>query len=240
MEAHLTCICRDICQYLFKTLRDKTITLFVKSVEKVENVKAKIQERTGIPSDQQQLMFAGMQLDNNKTFAEYHFDTSRGLTVYLELKDGMQIFVQILTGSDVLFEGITTTLFGMQMSLRVSNRMSIAQIMSLIEYQMGIPRYLQTLLFRSMKLESDKCLDDYGIQENSRLYLIIEVSDRVKLEIEIRTSFGKYCVQVSSQSTVREIRRKSTIMALKDTPLISSISLAVVCCWKMTKYFKNT
>lgn len=143
-----------------KTVTQETIEMGVRSSDTIRDIKDKIQEREGIPSDQQDLIFNQMVLDDGSgIFVDFHIINQSTLTLMRKSRGFMQIFIKNRKDEETF-------------SLEVKRSDTIGHVKAKIHEKELIPPDQQVLIFEEKALWDSSTLVDFYINNRSILTLV--------------------------------------------------------------------
>ena len=190
-----------------KTASGNTITVQIEATNTVAELKEKIYEQHGIPPDRQMLIFAGKELEDSRTLAQYNIQ--RATTLHLVFRHPKS------EGATVCITVITHT--GKEICLNIPFSESIKSIVSRIEEVEGIPKYCQQLFYNGELLHHQKLLTDYGFDRPSQrkhvVYLIFR--GQIQVFIKTRSSSKITAVKMADKKLSLRVAKEMKVSALK-------------------------
>lgn len=136
----------------------KTITLEVQSHHTIDNVKAQIEDIEWICRYEQRLIFAGEQLEDYKTLADYNVHEDSTLSLELRLEGRPRRYIKTPSGKIIVLE--------------VARSTAIEDVKAIVEKEEGVAPDKQRLIFAGKHLENGCTLANYQIQIGAILHLV--------------------------------------------------------------------
>ena len=140
---------------------NKHILLDLEPTDRILYLKAKINEELGIPLDSQVIVFQGKTLSNDKTLNFYSIKSDSALHLERYQNNGFKIFIKTLTGKHY------------ELNVNPSDR--IVDVKNQYARIAGVSPCQQRLIFAGTQLEDENTLQDYRIQKDSTIHMVLRL-----------------------------------------------------------------
>lgn len=190
---HLVLRADDGFQVFVELPSGRTLVVEVQPADAIAVVKARVQSREGIPFDLQEVYFEGRELSNESSFRECGVQANDTLQVRINQERNTHLSV--------------TQRGGETLSMWVNTDHTVATLKAAIEEKEGIPVDLQELYFARQRLNNDRTLESYHIEQDYMLHLEIVVPPTLDLTVRIQ---GGRTIRLQKQAnqTVGAVKRE--------------------------------
>jgi len=162
-------------QIIIKNLTGKCIIIQIESLDSIETLKDKIQDKEGISKSSMRLFFGGKVLLDQSLISEYNIENNSSIHLDLSLKGGLGLTNYVENNENYQFTQINVkTINGYTITLDAEGKETIEEIKKKIQDYEGYKTYLQRLIYNRQVLEDNRTLEDYKIPNNSSLYLVLK------------------------------------------------------------------